>query len=56
MEQAPAGATENLREQSSNKFLSPLPGLDLFSERKPTADAVGYYRALLRSLNVWLSP
>jgi len=28
----------------------------LFSELKPTADAVGYYRALLRSLNVWLTP
>lgn len=29
-------------------LLSPLPGL-IFSQRVPTAVAVGYYRALLRS-------
>jgi hypothetical protein len=49
MEKAPAGAKENLHEQSLAKFLSPLPGLDNLSDTKPTAIAMGYYHALLRS-------
>jgi hypothetical protein len=49
MKKAPAEAIENLRKQSLTKFLSPLPGLDNLLDTKPTAVAVGYYHALLRS-------
>jgi len=49
MKKAPVGAKENLHEQSLTKFLSPLPGLNNLLDTKPTAVAVGYYRALLRS-------
>jgi hypothetical protein len=45
---SPGGTAENGAKISTQISFAP-PGLDLFSECKPTADAVGYYRTLLRS-------
>jgi hypothetical protein len=44
---APAGAEEN--HGSRSHFFRPCRGLNCFLDNVPTADAVGYYRALLRS-------
>ena len=49
--QAPAGATEN--HDLKPHFFRPVRGLNHFADIVPTANAVGYYLSLLRSLNLW---
>jgi hypothetical protein len=52
--QAPAGATEN--HGSTSHFFRPIRGLNNFFHSVPTVDTVGYYRSLLRSFDLWLTP
>ena len=49
--QAPDGAAEN--HGSETYFFRPVRGLNHFADIVPTADAVGYYRSLLRSILLW---
>ena len=52
---APAGATEN-HSIAAQIFSRPVRGLNCFLDNVPTADAVGYYRTLLRSFDLWPTP
>ena len=52
--QAPAGAAEN--RGSTFHFFRPIRGLNRFLHSVPTVDTVGYYRALLRSFDLWPTP
>jgi hypothetical protein len=52
---SPGGAAENLAENLRSISFAP-PGLDFILERKPAAQAVGYYLVLLRSLKILVTP